>query len=136
VLILANLAKPLVASALESLRPWLAERADAVAEPDIETLTRESARTLPRADLALVLGALEFKMNGSVPAGAVKLLIPQGQRLPAGAKCIRAMALDLIAGVFAEELDGRGIDLHVHDAVRTEFDHAHHKGGGIKETAE
>jgi NAD+ kinase len=56
VLILANLAKPLVASALESLRPWLAERSDVVAEPDIETLTRESARTLPRADLALVLG--------------------------------------------------------------------------------
>ena len=56
VMILANLSKPVVRDALEDVRPWLAERAEIVAEPDILTLTRESAAALPDADLIIVLG--------------------------------------------------------------------------------
>lgn len=56
VLILANRQKPAVVEALDGFRPWLAARAQVVSEPDIARLTREGAASLPRADLALVLG--------------------------------------------------------------------------------
>lgn len=56
VLILANLDKSAVRAAMEEFRPWLAERAQIVAEPDLATLTPAVVATLPRADLALVLG--------------------------------------------------------------------------------
>ena len=56
VIILANRRKPLVTEALCEFRPWLAERATIVAEPDIEALTREVVSQLPPADLAVVLG--------------------------------------------------------------------------------
>jgi len=56
VLILANREKPSVTEALARFRPWLAERSNIVAEPDIARLTRADAKTLPPADFALVLG--------------------------------------------------------------------------------
>ena len=56
VLVLANKVKSQVTEALETLRPWLAERARIVAEPDIESLARDEAIELPQADLAMVLG--------------------------------------------------------------------------------
>ncbi len=54
--ILANTGKEHVGPVLEKFRPWLAERAEIVAEPDFRTLDREKAALLPPADLALVLG--------------------------------------------------------------------------------
>ena len=54
--ILANRKMVQVTTALKQFRPWLEERARLVAEPDIESLTRENAAQLPEADLALVLG--------------------------------------------------------------------------------
>ncbi|MEQ9454517.1 MAG: NAD(+)/NADH kinase [Phycisphaeraceae bacterium] len=56
VIILANLEKSDVAEALESFRPWLSERALIVAEPDICSLNQDQAASLPKADLAIVLG--------------------------------------------------------------------------------
>ena len=56
VIILANRGKPPVTEALCAFRPWLAEHATIVAEPDIVALTQDSAAQLPAADLALVLG--------------------------------------------------------------------------------
>jgi len=56
VILLANRQKPAVVTALATFRPWLASRVELLAEPDITTLTREEARTLPTADLILVLG--------------------------------------------------------------------------------
>lgn len=56
VILLANRQKPAVVAAMADFRPWLAERVHILAEPDINTLTREIAHTLPPADLILVLG--------------------------------------------------------------------------------
>lgn len=56
VLILANHTKEQVTEALEDFRPWLDERADVVAEADSMSMCPESARELPDADLAIVLG--------------------------------------------------------------------------------
>ncbi|QDU34245.1 putative inorganic polyphosphate/ATP-NAD kinase [Poriferisphaera corsica] len=56
IFILANRIKPQVVEAMHSFRPWLEERADIVAEPDMQTLFRETASDLPQADLAVVLG--------------------------------------------------------------------------------
>jgi NAD+ kinase len=55
-LILANREKPPVVEAMESLRPWLEQRAQIVAEPPIQAMTRATAAELPEADLAIVLG--------------------------------------------------------------------------------
>ena len=55
-IILANRDKRMVTEALESFRPWLAERAVVVAEPSIRELDRHLADQLPEADYALVLG--------------------------------------------------------------------------------
>jgi len=57
-IVLANHKKPHVVEALAELRPWLAERAEVLAEPDLGQLKSVST-DLPeaaRADLALVLG--------------------------------------------------------------------------------
>lgn len=56
VMVLANKTKAPVLEALETLRPWLAERSHIVAEPNIDHITEESAGELPAADLAIVLG--------------------------------------------------------------------------------
>jgi len=56
VMILANREKQSVNDALTQLRPWLAERAIVVAEPDILELDREDAAALPAAEFAIVLG--------------------------------------------------------------------------------
>ncbi|MCC5830667.1 MAG: NAD(+)/NADH kinase [Phycisphaeraceae bacterium] len=55
-LILANETKPQVVEALDSLLPWLMDRARIVASPAIDTLKRNTAGSLPVADFALVLG--------------------------------------------------------------------------------
>ena len=54
VIVLANPRKPQVLAALQTFRPWLAERAEIVAEPD--TQANRAAGDLPEADLAIVLG--------------------------------------------------------------------------------
>ena len=69
VLILANKGKEQVTRALESFRPWLAERAEIVAEPDVYEVDAADASRLPAADLAMVLGG-----DGTVLAQA-RLLI-------------------------------------------------------------
>ncbi len=56
VMILANKLKPPVVTGLATLRPWLADRARIVAEPDLTRLTDDAAAELPDADLAIVLG--------------------------------------------------------------------------------
>lgn len=56
VMILANHAKPQVTEALKAFRPWLAERAEIVAELNSAEVTAATAANLPAADLALVLG--------------------------------------------------------------------------------
>jgi NAD+ kinase len=66
VLLLANLDKRPVVDALGRLRPWLAERAEIVAEPDLRAWSQQEAKTVsdtvlsagskPGADLAIVLG--------------------------------------------------------------------------------
>ncbi|MFW5682770.1 MAG: NAD(+)/NADH kinase [Phycisphaeraceae bacterium] len=73
VIILANKSKPQVTEALASFRPWLAERAEIVAEPDVYELG-EDASDLPEADLGMVLGG-----DGTVLAQArvlVDLQVP------------------------------------------------------------
>lgn len=56
-IIVANQNKPLVAGALDELRPWLEQRAVIVAEPDFNALASSRvAAQWPRADLAVVLG--------------------------------------------------------------------------------
>jgi NAD+ kinase len=73
VIILANRSKEQVTAALESFRPWLAERAEIVAEPHVYELGDDAA-SLPAADLALVLGG-----DGTVLAQArvlVDLQVP------------------------------------------------------------
>lgn len=56
IIVLANRNKPEVVEAMVSFRPWLAERVDIVAEPDTRELFRETARDLPEADLAIIMG--------------------------------------------------------------------------------
>jgi len=56
VLILANRDKPAVVDALRDLLPWLRERSEIVAEPDINELSHETAHELPDADFGIVLG--------------------------------------------------------------------------------
>ena len=56
ILILANRIKPQVVEAMHAFRPWLEDRAEIVAEPDVQTLFREAASDLPAADFAIVLG--------------------------------------------------------------------------------
>jgi NAD+ kinase len=55
-LLLANRDKPQVNDALQSFRPWLDERGDVVAEPDIRALDSAAVSRLPAADLAMVFG--------------------------------------------------------------------------------
>jgi len=55
-LIMANKSKPSVLGALEALRPWLAQRATVVAEPDIADMDGVRPADLPPADLVVVLG--------------------------------------------------------------------------------
>ena len=72
-IILANKSKKQVTQALASFRPWLTERAEIVAEPDVYDLG-EDATSLPAADLAMVLGG-----DGTVLAQArvlVDLQVP------------------------------------------------------------
>ncbi len=63
-----------VTRALKRFRPWLAERANLVAEPDIDSLTRQNAAQLPKADLALVFGG-----DGTLLAQARKIV---DQKIP------------------------------------------------------
>lgn len=56
VLILANRQKEHVPAALRGFEPWLKERAEVVANVDTAEMSRDFAKTLPPADLALVLG--------------------------------------------------------------------------------
>lgn len=56
VIILANRSKAPVVAALDDLRPWIEQRAELVAEPDVAALSRESAAALPSADFGVVLG--------------------------------------------------------------------------------
>ena len=56
VLLLCNLGKPMVTEALQSFRPWLAERAEIVGEFGTREIAQTSADELPDADLAMVLG--------------------------------------------------------------------------------
>ncbi len=56
VIVLANRDKPAVVAALAEFRPWLAEHAQIVAEPDAMTMTQSDVAQLPQADLAMVLG--------------------------------------------------------------------------------
>jgi NAD+ kinase len=56
-IILANHDKDQVTESLDTdLRPWLNDRGEVVAEPDIHDLERHNAHELPEADLAIVLG--------------------------------------------------------------------------------
>ena len=68
-LVLANTEKKEVRDALEDLKPWLLERGQIVAEPDIDNLDCDMAAKLPPADLALVLGG-----DGTMLAQARNLL--------------------------------------------------------------
>lgn len=54
--ILANRSKDAVVECLQTFRPWLAQRADIVAECDTRDLSRDAAADLPEADIAMVLG--------------------------------------------------------------------------------
>jgi NAD+ kinase len=65
-IILANRSKQSVNEAMVSFRPWLAQRADIVAEPDIANLQVDQ---LPSADLAVVLGG-----DGTILALARQLI--------------------------------------------------------------
>lgn len=56
VIILANHDKEQVSDALEDFVPWLAERADIVAEMNSLKMTPQCVASLPDADLAIVLG--------------------------------------------------------------------------------
>ena len=56
VLLLPNASKPLVAEALQSFRPWLAQRAEIVGEFGTRDATEIDPADLPDADLAMVLG--------------------------------------------------------------------------------
>jgi len=56
VMLLANLQKPQVKEALKDLKPWLAARAEVVAEVDSHAMSPQIAASSPPADLAIVLG--------------------------------------------------------------------------------
>ncbi|MEX2215565.1 MAG: NAD(+)/NADH kinase [Phycisphaeraceae bacterium] len=55
-LLLANHQKPQVNIALRTLRPWLEERAQVIAEIDSREMSAQRAEKLPKLDLAIVLG--------------------------------------------------------------------------------
>lgn len=55
-MILANQSKEQVPRALKGFEPWLSERAEVVAEVDTAKMSRDYVKSLPEADLALVLG--------------------------------------------------------------------------------
>ncbi|NBC10359.1 MAG: hypothetical protein GVY24_01305 [Planctomycetes bacterium] len=55
-IILANHGKEHVSAVLGKFRPWLEQRAEILAEPDIRELDRRTAHELPEADLGLILG--------------------------------------------------------------------------------
>ncbi|NJL30980.1 MAG: NAD(+)/NADH kinase [Phycisphaerales bacterium] len=65
VLLLANLSKPAVVSALEVLRPWLSTRAEIVGEPDLCQWEADTTPNLPQADAALVLGGDGTLLNAA-----------------------------------------------------------------------
>lgn len=67
--ILANRKMVEVNTAMRKFGPWLTERADIVAEPDIDELTTDNAVELPKVDMALVLGG-----DGTLLAQARKLV--------------------------------------------------------------
>jgi NAD+ kinase len=56
VLLLPNFGKPLVSEALESFRPWLVDHAEIVGEYGTREVAEMKPESLPRADLAIVLG--------------------------------------------------------------------------------
>jgi NAD+ kinase len=56
VLLLCNMSKPMVGEALQSFRPWLAERADIVGEFGTDNDNDVNPDDMPDADLAMVLG--------------------------------------------------------------------------------
>ena len=56
VILLANKEKSPVIEALTELRPWLSQRAQIVAEPDLAAQSANPPADLPQADLAVVLG--------------------------------------------------------------------------------
>lgn len=56
VIILANHAKEAVTAELKTFRPWLAQRADIVADHDITRFASDGSAALPAADFAIVLG--------------------------------------------------------------------------------
>lgn len=56
VLLLPNFSKSLVAEALETFRPWLADHAEIVGEYGTGEIKRANVETLPKADFAIVLG--------------------------------------------------------------------------------
>ncbi len=56
VLILANQSKEQVPRALAGFEPWLKERAEVVGQVDTAAMSPDRVKTLPEADLALVLG--------------------------------------------------------------------------------
>ncbi len=69
VLLLANLSKPAVVAALDELRPWLAQRASIVGEPDLCQWGESNPPADVQADVALVLGG-----DGTLLAAARHLL--------------------------------------------------------------
>ncbi|MFP4145750.1 MAG: NAD(+)/NADH kinase [Phycisphaeraceae bacterium] len=72
VLILANKQKPPVTEALRTFRPWLEKRVEVAAEVDTIHFGPADAASLPRADLALVLGG-----DGTMLSQA-RLLVDRG----------------------------------------------------------
>jgi len=56
VIILANRSRAMVAESLDGFRPWLARRAEIVAEIDLTQHAVDAAPVLPGADLMIVLG--------------------------------------------------------------------------------